>query len=67
MIEIRGQYTSAKIFSDTVAGAALAQIRALCDLPFAAGARVRVMPAVHAGRAASSAFPPTYATPSFPT
>lgn len=49
MIEIRGQYTSAKIFSDTVEGAALDQIRALCDLPFAAGARVRVMPDVHAG------------------
>ncbi len=49
MIEIRGKYTSAKIFNDNAEEAALDQIRALCDLPFAAGAQVRVMPDVHAG------------------
>ena len=50
MIEIKGKYTSAVVFCDTLEAAAEGQIRTLCDQPFARGAAVRVMPDVHAGK-----------------
>ncbi len=49
MIEIKGKYTDAIIYTDTPDDKAIAQIRELCDQPFAAGARVRVMPDYHWG------------------
>ena len=49
MILIEGKYTEAKIFTDQVEDSAEGQIRKLCDQPFAAGSRIRIMPDVHAG------------------
>ena len=50
MIEIKGTYGEAKVFADELEPAAEGQIRALCDQPFAAGSRIRMMPDVHAGK-----------------
>ena len=49
MIEIKGKYNTAKIFTDTVEEGALAQIKLLCDQAFTAGSRIRIMPDVHMG------------------
>ena len=49
MIEIRGRYTDAVIFTDVVEEEACGQIRLLCDQPFTSGAKIRIMPDVHAG------------------
>ena len=49
MIEIRGKYNTAKVFTDVVEEGALAQILQLCNQEFTAGSRIRVMPDVHAG------------------
>ncbi|WP_251198351.1 RtcB family protein [Anaerotardibacter muris] len=55
MIEVTGDFTSAKIFtvddSETAIDAhALAQVQMLCDTEACAGSKVRVMPDVHAGK-----------------
>ena len=49
MIEIRGKYNTAKVFTDVVEEGALAQILQLCNQEFTADSRIRVMPDVHAG------------------
>ena len=49
MIEIQGKYNSAKIFTQVVDDASLAQVRLLCDQSFTAGSRIRLMPDIHAG------------------
>ena len=49
MIEIQGKYNSAKIFTEVVDDASLAQVRLLCDQSFTAGSRIRLMPDIHAG------------------
>ena len=49
MIEIKGKYNSAKLFTDTAEQSAAAQIEHLLDQPFMAGSKVRVMPDAHAG------------------
>ena len=49
MLEIRGKYNTAKVFTDVVEEGALAQILLLCNQEFTAGSRIRVMPDVHAG------------------
>ncbi|MBE6826691.1 MAG: RtcB family protein [Ruminococcus sp.] len=49
MFEIQGAYTSAKVYAEQADPAAMAQIAALCSQPFAEGARIRIMPDVHAG------------------
>ena len=49
MLEIRGQYNTAKVFTDTLEEQSAAQIRLLCDQAFTAGSRIRIMPDVHAG------------------
>lgn len=49
MIEIRGAFGMAKVFTDTLEPSAAAQIQTLCDQPYAAGSRIRIMPDVHAG------------------
>lgn len=47
---LKGEYTSAKIFTDKVEETALEQIKELCDQPFMEGSKIRVMPDVHAGK-----------------
>ena len=49
MIEIIGEYTTAKVFTNTIEEVAVAQIRQLCDMAYTGGSKVSVMPDVHAG------------------
>jgi RNA-splicing ligase RtcB len=49
MIEIRGKYNTAKVFTDNVEGQAVAQILELCNQEFAKNSVIRIMPDTHAG------------------
>ena len=49
MIEIKGKYNEAKIFTDLADSASLAQVQELCNQEFTAGSRIRLMPDIHAG------------------
>ena len=49
MIELTGQYNTAKVFTDTAEPSALQQIEHLLDQPFMSGSKIRVMPDAHAG------------------
>ena len=49
MIEITGKYNTAKVFTDTVDNATIAQVINLMNQPSVAGAKVRIMPDCHAG------------------
>ena len=49
MIEIRGKYNEARIFTDVADSASIAQVQQLCDQEFAAGSRIRLMPDIPAG------------------
>ena len=50
MIEINGVYSQAIVYTDTLEESAAAQIKSLCDQPFSAGSKIRIMPDVHAGK-----------------
>lgn len=50
MIDINGFYANAIIYTDEIEASAAGQIQALCDQPFAAGAKIRIMPDVHTGK-----------------
>lgn len=50
MIEIRGQYTDALIYTNNPQEAAISQIEELVNQPFMEGAKVRIMPDYHAGK-----------------
>ena len=49
MQEVIGQYNTAKVFTDVVDEKSLQQIKTLCDQEFTSGAKIRLMPDVHAG------------------
>ncbi len=49
MIILKGRYNGAKIFTDVVDEASIAQVRLLLDQAFVQGSRVRMMPDIHAG------------------
>ena len=49
MIELKGRFNSAKIFTDTAEQSAIRQIEHLLDQEFMAGNKIRVMPDAHAG------------------
>ena len=49
MQEVTGKYNTAKVFTDVVDEKSLQQIKTLCDQEFTSGARIRLMPDVHAG------------------
>lgn len=49
MLEVSGRYNSAKIFTDTVDQASIAQVILLCSQEFTQGSRIRMMPDIHAG------------------
>lgn len=49
MIELRGRYGTAKVFTDIIDEKAVAQIIALLNQPMAEGQKIRIMPDVHAG------------------
>lgn len=46
---IKGQYTSAEIFTENIEDAALQWVKAQCDHPAFDGVRIVQMPDVHAG------------------
>ena len=49
MIELRGKYAEAKVFTDIVDQESISQVISLLNQPYAAGSRVRMMPDIHAG------------------
>lgn len=49
MLEVKGKYSSAKVFTDVVDEKSLQQIQVLCDQEFTEDSRIRLMPDVHAG------------------
>lgn len=49
MIELKGKYNTAKIFTDVLENAAEGQIKKLLDQDFTSGSQIRIMPDVHAG------------------
>lgn len=49
MIELKGKYNTAKIFTDALENAAEGQIKKLLDQDFTSGSQIRIMPDVHAG------------------
>ena len=49
MKEIQGQYNSARIYTDVVDEKSIEQVQLLCDQPFTEGAKIRMMPDIHAG------------------
>ncbi len=46
---VEGKFNTAKIFTDIVDEKSLEQIKTLCDQEFTSGAKIRLMPDVHAG------------------
>ena len=49
MKTVKGKYNEAIVYTDVAEDMALQQIKQLCDMEFAADARIRIMPDVHAG------------------
>lgn len=49
MQEVKGKWNTAKVFTDVVDEKSLQQINGLCDQEFTSGAKIRLMPDVHAG------------------
>ena len=49
MQEVKGKHNTAKVFTDVVDEKSLQQIKTLCDQEFTSGAKIRLMPDVHAG------------------
>lgn len=50
MIEIKGKYGEAKVFTDTLEPSAEELIKTFCDQPYSAQSKIRIMPDVHAGK-----------------
>lgn len=49
MIELRGKYGAAKVFTDIVDSESISQVINLLNQPYVEGCRVRMMPDIHAG------------------
>jgi RNA-splicing ligase RtcB len=49
MLELKGKYNTAKVFTDVVEETAISQIVTLCNEEFSSGSTIRIMPDVHAG------------------
>lgn len=49
MLEIKGEYATAKIFSDTPDELSVIQVEKLCSQEFVKDSKIRIMPDVHAG------------------
>lgn len=49
MLEIKGKYTDAIVYAETIEKEAIDQIKKICDQKFMLGSNVRVMSDVHAG------------------
>lgn len=49
MIEVKGRYNTAKVFTDQVGDETIAQILELCNQEFTTGSTIRIMPDTHKG------------------
>lgn len=49
MLELRGKYNTAKVFTENIDSEAVAQIIELCNQEFTSNSKIRIMPDVHAG------------------
>lgn len=49
MIELQGKYAGAKVFTDVVDNESVSQVINLLNQPYVEGAKVRMMPDIHAG------------------
>lgn len=49
MIELKGKYNEAKVFTDVVDEASISQVLLLLNQEFVSGSRIRLMPDIHAG------------------
>lgn len=49
MLELRGKYAEAKVFTDVVDNQSISQVIELLNQPYAENAHVRMMPDIHAG------------------
>lgn len=49
MLEIRGKFNTAKVFTDIIDEDSIRQVYELCNQSFTEGAKIRMMPDVHAG------------------
>lgn len=49
MLELKGKYNTAKVFTDVIEETAISQIITLCNEEFSSGSKIRIMPDVHAG------------------
>jgi RNA-splicing ligase RtcB len=49
MIELTGEYNTAKVFTDNAEFSAINQVKYLLNQPFMADSQIRIMPDVHAG------------------
>jgi len=49
MLKIKGQFNTALVFTDNIDETAMEQIKTLCNMPYTKGAKIRIMPDVHAG------------------
>ena len=49
MIELRGKFAQALVFTDVVDQESISQVIGLLNQPYAQGSRVRMMPDIHAG------------------
>ena len=49
MIELKGKYGEAKVFTDVVDSESISQVIGLLNQPYAQGSRIRMMPDIHAG------------------
>jgi len=49
MIELKGKYACATVFTDVVDQESISQVIALLNQPYAQGSRIRMMPDIHAG------------------
>jgi len=49
MLEVKGKYNTAKVFTDNIEDEAIEQLKELCRQPFVEGCKVRIMPDTHKG------------------
>lgn len=49
MVEIKGKYNSAIVYTKNIEEGAIKQIQTLCDQEFTKGSKIRIMPDVHSG------------------
>lgn len=50
MIEVKGKYNTAKVFTDKLEITAEGQLKAVCDMEIFSDSKIRIMPDVHAGK-----------------